>query len=104
MKKTKESEQLAIQGSEETEILNRLADRVERAVQTIAELRKEREQLRSRLNDVEGELKGLEESSTRLVEAEEEVTRFREEREVIRERIERMLENLESLDEAEVGA
>lgn len=95
---------MAIQGTEEVEILNRLADRVERAVSTIAELRREREQLRSRLDEVEGELKALEESSTRLIEVEEENSRFRAERDEIRDRIERMLANLESLDEAEVGA
>lgn len=100
MKKGKESDQIPLQGSEEAEILNRLSDRVERVVQTISELRRERDELRAKLERVESDLREQEESAGRLTELEEENSRFREERDLIRSRIERMLENLEGLEEA----
>jgi len=68
MKKTKENE---------SEILTRLSERVEKAIATIQELRRERDQLRAQLEEHE---------------------RFRKERDEIRDRIEGILESLEALE------
>ncbi len=82
--KKKTLEQLTLSGSEE-EILARLQDRVEKAIATIQELRRERDALQAKLDSGSGEL-------------EEECQRLRKERHEIRNRIEAILSNLESLD------
>jgi len=74
--------QMTLANSEETEILGRLNERVEKAIAMIQELRRERDALRQQLD-----------------EQREEHERFRSERGEIRERIETILANLESLDE-----
>ncbi len=79
MKKTKDNEQM-----EEAEILARLSERVEKAVATIQELRRERDQLRARIAELEG--------------GEEEQERLRRERGEIRDRIENILASLEALE------
>lgn len=79
MKKTRENEQM-----EETEILAQLSERVEKAVATIQELRRERDQLRARIEELEG--------------GEEEQERLRKERGEIRNRIEGILASLEALE------
>src|SRR5512133_3959635 len=56
-KKTREVEQLTIEGTSETEILARLAERVDRAVTLIAQLRQENEELGAKVESLEGELK-----------------------------------------------
>ena len=99
MKKSKETEQLSLQGTEEGEILARLAERVERAVTTIAELKKDRDRLQTQVDELTAELKSRSEEGDRLSTIEEEYSRFKEERELIKGRIESMLQNLESLDE-----
>ncbi|HEX2123647.1 MAG TPA: hypothetical protein VHL59_18605, partial [Thermoanaerobaculia bacterium] len=54
MKKNRDSnEQMALAGTEEDEILGRLSERVEKAVATIQELRRERDQLRARVEELE---------------------------------------------------
>ena len=85
MKKNGKDSQLALAGTEEAEILNRLSERVERAVTTIQELRRERDQLRARVEELES--------------AQEEHERFAKERGEIRERIESILGSLEALEE-----
>ena len=82
--KKKTLEQMTLSGSEE-EILARLQDRVEKAIATIQELRRERDALQAKLDSGSGEL-------------EEECQRLRKERHEIRNRIEAILSNLESLD------
>ncbi|MBK5260871.1 MAG: cell division protein ZapB [Thermoanaerobaculia bacterium] len=84
MKKTKTEGQLSLAGTEEGEILARLSERVERAVQTIQQLRRERDELRSKLEQAEG--------------TSEEHERLVDERSEIRNRIESILTSLESLD------
>jgi FtsZ-binding cell division protein ZapB len=69
---------------EEAEILARLSERVEKAVVTIQELRRERDQLAARVAELEG--------------GEEEQERLRRERGEIRERIENILASLEALE------
>ena len=78
MKKKTTEEQLPLSG-EEGQILARLNDRVEKAIQMIQELRKERDALKAQLD---------------------EAAAFRQERVEIRNRIESILSNLEALDEA----
>ncbi|HYC58328.1 MAG TPA: cell division protein ZapB [Thermoanaerobaculia bacterium] len=84
MKKTKDTDQLTLAGTEEAEILGRLSERVEKAVATIQELRRERDQLRSRVEELEAQ--------------DEEQDRLRRERTEIRNRIESILSNLEELE------
>ncbi len=99
MKKTKD-EQIPLAGTEEGEILTKLGERVERAVATISELRRERDSLRKRLEEAEAKLRDQEGTGERLSTLEEEHDRFRRERGEIRNRIESILSSLESLDEA----
>lgn len=84
MKKTRDNDQMALEGTEEAEILARLSERVEKAVGTIQELRRERDQLRARIEELEG--------------GEEEQERLKRERGEIRERIESILASLEGLE------
>jgi FtsZ-binding cell division protein ZapB len=73
MKKTTETDD---------EILQRLSEKVERAIATIQELRRERDALKKRLDEIDDDSE-----------------RFRRERGEIRDRIESILSNLESLEE-----
>jgi hypothetical protein len=93
MKKTKDDEQMALAGTEEAEILGRLSERVEKAVAAIQELRKEREQLHKRVEELESQLRAQDEVN-------EEQERMRSERGEIRDRIESILASLEALEEA----
>ncbi|MGZ5432463.1 MAG: cell division protein ZapB [Thermoanaerobaculia bacterium] len=86
MKKTRDNDQMALAGTEEAEILARLSERVEKAVGTIQELRRERDQLRARIEELEG--------------GEEEQERLKRERSEIRERIESILSSLEGLEDS----
>jgi FtsZ-binding cell division protein ZapB len=91
MKKTKDNDQMALAGTEEAEILGRLSERVEKAVATIQELRKERDQLKKRVEELESQV-------TAQDEAEEQQERLRKERSEIRDRIENILSALEGLE------
>lgn len=91
MKKTKDNDQMALAGTEEAEILGRLSERVEKAVAAIQELRKEREQLRSRIEELESQVRAQDD-------VEEEQERLRRERGEIRDRIENILASLEALE------
>ena len=51
MKKRQSDDQLSLAGTEEGEILARLSERVEKAVQMISELRRERDALKAQLED-----------------------------------------------------
>ena len=81
--KKKTLEQMTLSGSED-EILGRLQDRIDKAIAMIQELRRERDELKAKLDGGS--------------ELEEEVDRLRKERDEIRNRIETMLSNLEALD------
>ncbi len=89
MKKKTDSEQLTLSGSEE-EILDRLRDRVEKAVAMIQELRRERDALKKKLAEVSAD--------ERVGALQDEIDRFQKERGEIRNRIESILTNLESLE------
>ena len=95
-----DAEQISISGMEEGEILSRLSQRVEKAVSMIQELRRERDELKSRLESAEAKLTDADVTSTRLTSLEEEHERFQRERGDIRERIESILSNLEVLDDS----
>ena len=84
MKKNRDNDQLALAGTEEAEILGRLSERVEKAVQMIQELRRERDKLRARVEELESR--------------DEDIDRFRKERGEIRDRIETILSTLETLE------
>jgi FtsZ-binding cell division protein ZapB len=98
MKKTRENDQMTLAGTEEAEILGRLSERVEKAVGTIQELRRERDQLRARVEELETRVRDSDETSTRLGTLEEEQDRLQKERSEIRSRIESILSNLEELE------
>ena len=97
-KTTRDEEQSALPGIEEAEILARLGERVEKAVATIQERRRERDQLRARVGELEAQLQDSDKASTRLETLEEEHERFRRERGEIRDRIENILSSLEALE------
>jgi FtsZ-binding cell division protein ZapB len=119
-KKNRDNDQLSIEGTEEMEILGRLTERVDRAVELIQKLRKENESLKSRLEDRDKELtdaatarKKAEDaaaelktrvdelegdSGERIEEIEGELEQLMEERKAIRQRVESVLEKLESLE------
>jgi hypothetical protein len=78
VKKKSAEDQMTLAGTAEGEILARLSERVEKAVQMIQELRRERDALQAKLDDHE---------------------RFRKERDEIRNRIETILTSLEELEE-----
>ena len=99
MKKTRENDQLTLAGTEEEEILGRLNDRVEKAIATIQELRKERDTLRRQLDDATARLQENGDATERATTLEEDNDRFKRERGEIRDRIESILTNLEALEE-----
>jgi FtsZ-binding cell division protein ZapB len=99
VKKTRENDQLTLAGTEEEEILGRLNDRVEKAIATIQELRKERDTLRRQLDDATARLQETGDAAERASTLEEDNDRFKRERGEIRDRIESILSNLEALEE-----
>jgi FtsZ-binding cell division protein ZapB len=101
VKKTRENDQLTLAGTEEEEILGRLNDRVEKAIATIQELRKERDTLRRQLDDASARLQEQGDAAERASTLEEDNERFKRERGEIRDRIESILTNLEALEESE---
>ena len=101
MKKNRETDQLTLAGTEEEEILGRLNDRVERAIATIQELRKERDTLRRQLDDATARLQENGNAAERASTLAEDNDRFKRERGEIRDRIESILTNLEALEETE---
>jgi FtsZ-binding cell division protein ZapB len=101
VKKTRENDQLTLAGTEEEEILGRLNDRVEKAIATIQELRKERDTLRRQLDDATSRLQDQGDAAERASTLEEDNERFKRERGEIRDRIESILNNLEALEESE---
>ena len=99
MKKNRDNDQLTLAGTEEGEILGRLNDRVEKAIATIQELRKERDTLRRQLDDATARLQEQGDAAERASTLEEDNERFKRERGEIRDRIESILDNLEALEE-----
>ncbi len=100
LKKGRNEGQMALAGTEEGEILARLSERVDKAVKSIQELRRERDALRKELDEVQSRLRDRDDASSRLATVEEEHERFTRERGEIRNRIESILSSLEALDEA----
>ena len=98
MKKTRDNDEPTLDGTEEAEILARLSERVEKAVSTIQELRRERDQLRARVDELEARVQDADANNTRLESLEEEQDRLRRERSEIRGRIENILSSLEALE------
>ena len=84
MKKNKDNDQMALDDSDEGEILSRLGERVEKAVGMIQELRRERDALKARVEELESR--------------DEDHERFKKERGEIRNRIESILGSLAALE------
>jgi len=99
VKKNRDNDQLSLAGTEEGEILGRLNDRVEKAIATIQELRRERDTLRRQLDDATARLQEQGDAADRASTLEEDNERFKRERSEIRDRIESILGNLEALEE-----
>jgi FtsZ-binding cell division protein ZapB len=87
VKKKTTEEQMPLAGTEEGQILAKLSERVDKAVQVIKELRRERDELKAKLAEVHGN--------------DEEVDRLKSERTEIRSRIETILSSLEGLEEGD---
>lgn len=100
MKKNRDNDQMILAGTEEGEILGRLNDRVEKAIATIQELRRERDTLRRQLDEATARLQEQGQATDRASSLEEDNERFKKERGEIRDRIESILGSLEALDEA----
>jgi FtsZ-binding cell division protein ZapB len=94
MKKNPNAETTPLADSDEGEILQRLSERVEKAVATIQELRRERDQLRTRVTELETRVADSDQTSERL-------TELQRERGEIRNRIESILGSLEGLETGE---
>ncbi|MGZ8796856.1 MAG: cell division protein ZapB [Thermoanaerobaculia bacterium] len=94
MKKKTTEEQMPLAGTEEGQILARLSERVDRAVQMIQELRRERDSLKARLEKAEEQAAQSDSAASRLIELEGE-------RSEIRNRIESILSSLETLEAGE---
>jgi FtsZ-binding cell division protein ZapB len=92
MKKSKDNDQMPLDAGEESEIISRLGERVEKAVSMIQELRRERDKLRAQVEELEARVRDQES-------IDEEHERFRKERGDIRDRIESILGTLEALEE-----
>jgi len=101
VKKNRDNDQLSLAGTEEGEILGRLNDRVEKAIATIQELRKERDTLRRQLDEATARVQEQGDAAERASTLEEDNERFKRERGEIRDRIESILSNLETLEEAD---
>jgi len=101
VKKNRDNDQLTLAGTEEGEILGRLNDRVEKAIATIQELRRERDTLRRQLDEANARLQEQGDASERASTLEEDNERFKKERSEIRDRIESILGSLEALEETE---
>ncbi|HSY52130.1 MAG TPA: cell division protein ZapB [Thermoanaerobaculia bacterium] len=99
MKKNRDNDQLTLAGTEEGEILGRLNDRVEKAIATIQELRRERDTLRRQLNEATASMQQQGDAAERASTLEEDNDRFKRERSEIRDRIESILGSLEALEE-----
>ncbi len=99
MKKNRDNDQLSLAGTEEGEILGRLNDRVEKAIATIQELRRERDTLRRQLDEATARLQEQGDAADRASTLEQDNERFKRERSEIRDRIESILGNLEALEE-----
>ena len=99
MKKNRDNDQLTLAGTEEGEILGRLNDRVEKAIGTILELRRERDTLRRQLDEATSQLQQQGDAADRASTLEEDNDRFKKERSEIRDRIESILGSLEALEE-----
>jgi FtsZ-binding cell division protein ZapB len=99
VKKNRDNDQLTLAGTEEGEILGRLNDRVEKAIATIQELRRERDTLRRQLDEATSQLQQQGDAAERASTLEEDNDRFKKERSEIRDRIESILGSLEALEE-----
>jgi len=93
LKKKNVTEQMTIAGTEEGEILSRLQERVEKAIEMIQELRRDRDSWKSRAEAAESQ------SGEKVSALEEDRDRMLKERGEIRDRIESILGNLEALEE-----
>ena len=94
MKKNPNPDNPQLAETDEAEILQRLSERVEKAVSTIQELRRDRDQLRARVTELEERLRDSDETSER-------VSTLERERGEIRGRIESILGSLEALEGGE---
>ena len=83
---------MPLAGTEEGQILARLSERVDRAVQMIQELRRERDSLKARLEKADEQSAQSDSAASRLIQLEGE-------RSEIRNRIESILSSLETLEE-----
>lgn len=99
MAKKKKDDQMELIGPDGDQLIEELAKKIDSAVSTIRDLRKERDALRDELEAANERLGELEQSGERLDELEREAGRFEEQKGEIRNRIEALLEKFERLEE-----
>ncbi|HUO84314.1 MAG TPA: hypothetical protein VM534_04290 [Thermoanaerobaculia bacterium] len=85
----------------ESEVLERLADRVEKAVVVIRELRRERDDLRQKLQRAEQRLAEQSQEGDAVADLQERIESFESERREIRGRVEKIIARLEMVDDGE---
>lgn len=85
---------MAFGAVDENDVLSQLAERIEKAISTIQQLRREREELREKLGRAEEDLRRLDTQPLQ-----EENERFRTERDEIRGRLEKLLASLDRIEE-----
>lgn len=99
MKKERESGQMVLDGTDEQEILRALGERVDRAIQTIHDLRKERDQLRQEIEELRRDSEQRQRDSSDFADLRAEHEKLVAERAEIRRRVERIAATLDSLGE-----
>lgn len=90
---------MSLAGTEEGEILARLQERVDKAVSLIQDLRRDRDQWKTRAEAAEQKAGAHNDAAEKLSALEDDCDRMKKERGEIRNRIESILGNLEALEE-----
>jgi FtsZ-binding cell division protein ZapB len=93
----KKPEQMVFNPGEENDVLARLGERIEKAIASIQQLRRERDELRHKLARAEEELRNGNTSGGNAAELQEALERMQSERDEVRGRLEKLLANLEQV-------
>ena len=97
----KESDTETLLGEAGNEALERLASQVENAVDLIRELRKERDELDGKVEELQARIDELEDTAGRAKELEKQQSSIEDEKAEIRKRIESILEKFEELEDGD---
>jgi FtsZ-binding cell division protein ZapB len=95
----KKPEQMVFNPGEENDVLARLGERIEKAIASIQQLRRERDELRHKLARAEEDLRNGN-TGGNVAELQEALERMQSERDEVRGRLSKLLANLDRLEEA----